>query len=287
VPRAAGLLRVTVAQFTAAAGDVSSNLSQVRSLLAAAAAAADQADLACFPELCLPGYLLEPASYTEALLGELGRAEAALQAAARDLRMQVMYGTAQMQDGRLRNVVVVTEPDGGRTVYAKAHMVGAELAVFAAGHELVLTADGDLALGCCYDLAFPQFCAGLADAGARALFFPMAWEQQRAFVFEGIVAARAIENLAYVACANQTGTLGLTRFHGGSRIIDPVGRTVAQMEDEVGIISAEVDLNWVTRLRSSADPASYPLLADRRPQLAVRRGRDPVPAGCQRRWTTY
>jgi predicted amidohydrolase len=163
----------------------------------------------------------------------------------------------------------------------------AELAVFAAGHELVLTADGDLALGCCYDLAFPQFCAGLADAGARALFFPMAWEQQRAFVFEGIVAARAIENLAYVACANQTGTLGLTRFHGGSRIIDPVGRTVAQMEDEVGIISAEVDLNWVTRLRSSADPASYPLLADRRPQLAVRRGRDPVPAGCQRRWTTY
>ncbi len=285
MPRAAGLLRVAVAQFTAAAGDVSSNLSQVRSLLAAAAA--DRADLACFPELCLPGYLLEPASYTEALLGELGRAEAALQAAARDLRMQVIYGTAQMQDGRLRNVVVVTEPDGGRTVYAKAHMVGAELAVFAAGRELVLTADGDLALGCCYDLAFPQFCAGLAEAGARALFFPMAWEQQRAFVFEGIVAARAIENLAYVACANQTGTLGLTRFHGGSRIIDPVGRTVAQMGDEVGIISAEVDLNWVTRLRSSADPASYPLLADRRPQLAVRRGRDPVTAGCQRRWTTY
>ena len=277
--RAAQHLRVAVAQFTACAGDVRSNLSLMQNLLEAGAA--DQADLICFPELCLPGYMLDRASYTDLLLRELGQAEAALHAAARDLRVRVMFGTAQVLAGRLRNTVVVTEPDGARTVYAKTHMVDVERAIFAAGHNLVLSADGDLALGCCYDLAFPQFCADLADAGARVLFFPMAWERPRAFVFESIVAARAIENIAYVVCANQTGVLGTTRFHGGSKIIDPIGNVLAEMGEAVGIASADLDLGWVTRLRSSADPGTYPLLADRRSRLSVRRGSGQSPAGSQ------
>jgi predicted amidohydrolase len=265
---ATGRLRVTLAQFTAAA-DVRGNLSQMLSLLDAAG---DGPDLVCFPELCLPGYLLDPASYPAAVLDELARAESELEAAARKQGVRVMYGTAHRTDGRLYNAVVLTEPDGSRTSYAKTHMVSAERAVFAAGQELVLAASGDLAVGCCYDLAFPVFCADLADSGARALFFPMAWEQQRSFVFEGVAAARAIENVAYVVCINQTGTCGMTKFHGGSKIIDPLGRAVADMGDTVGISTSDLDLDWVTRLRSAADTATYPLLTDRRPKLPVRRG---------------
>lgn len=268
--RAPRRLRVAVAQFTACAGDVGSNLAAMRSLLEAGAL--DQADVICFPELCLCGYMLDSGSYTGALLRELGQAEAALHAAARELHVRVIFGTAQVRAGRLRNTVVAAELDGARTVYEKTHMVAAERAIFAVGHNLVVTADGDLALGCCYDLAFPQFCADLADTGARVLFFPMAWEQPRAFVFEGIVAARAIENVVYVVCANQSGALGKTRFHGGSRIIDPKGNVLAELGDAVGIASADLDLDWVSRLRSSADPGTYPLLADRRPRLTVRRG---------------
>jgi predicted amidohydrolase len=269
MPAAARCLRVAVAQFTARAWDVRGNLARMRDLLAAAAA--DQAGLVCFPELCLPGYLLDPAGYTDGLLSELGQAEAALHAAASDLRLRIVYGTVRGRPGCLRNVVVLTEPDGGCTVYAKAHMVTAERAVFTAGREAVLSADGDLALGCCYDLAFPQFCAGLADNGARVLLFPMAWECRRAFVFEGIAAARAIENITYLVCANQSGSDGDIRFHGGSRIVDPLGNTLAGLAGAAGISSAEVDLDWVTRLRSAADPGTYPLLADRRPNLTVRR----------------
>ena len=266
---ATGRLRVTLAQFTAAA-DVRGNLSQMLSLLDAAAG--DGPDLVCFPELCLPGYLLDPASYPAAVMDELACAESELAAAARKQGVRVMYGTARRTDGGLYNAVVLTEPDGSRTCYAKTHMVSSERAVFAAGQELVLAASGDLAVGCCYDLAFPVFCADLADAGARALFFPMAWEQQRSFVFEGVAAARAIENVAYVVCINQTGTCGMTKFDGGSKIIDPLGRALADMGDTVGISTSDLDLDWVTRLRSAPGTATYPLLTDRRPKLPVRRG---------------
>jgi predicted amidohydrolase len=263
-------LRVALGQFTPAAGDVAANLSQLATMLAAGVRAG--ADLVCFPELCVPGYLLDPSRYTEMLARDLVRADVTIAAAARDLGVRVMYGTAMVWDGDLHNTVVVVDPGGACTVYAKSHVPVLERAIFAAGEELVVTADGDLALACCYDLAFPEFCASLADTGARALFFPMAWEKKRAFVFEGLVAARAIENIAYVVCVNQTGSMDGTDYYGRSRIVDPLGEVVVEMAEEVGLVTADLDLDWVGRLRSSADSATYPLLSDRRPPLVTRRG---------------
>jgi predicted amidohydrolase len=263
-------LRVALGQFTALGGDVAANLSQLSTMLSAGARAG--AELVCFPELCLPGYVLDPSRYSEQLLRDLVGADATIAAAAEQLGVRVMYGTAQEWDGGLRNVIVVVDPSGDRTIYAKSHVPVLERAIFVAGEDIVVTADGDLALACCYDLAFPQFCAALADAGARALFFPMAWEKERAFVFEGLVAARAIENVAYVVCINQSGSMEDVHYYGRSRVVDPLGRVVIELAEEVGLACADLDLAWVSRLRSSADPATFPLLADRCPPLRVRRG---------------
>jgi (R)-amidase len=263
-------MRIAMAQFTPMAGDIGGNLSQMQVFLGSGAR--QRAGLVCFPELCLPGYLLEPAAYTRGFLADLARAAEAVEETARRRQVRIIYGTAEAHRGTLRNVVVIAEPGGARTVYAKTHMVLAERVAFTAGDHLVLTADSTLGLGCCYDLAFPGFCAGLADAGARVLIFPMAWETRRAFVFESIAAARAVENVAYVVCVNQTGTMGLTQFHGGSKIIDPLGNTLLEMGDTVGLSSADLDLDWIPRLRSSDHPATYPLLDDRRQPMPVRRG---------------
>ena len=271
-----GLIRVAVAQFAAAIGDVRANLAQMRRLLEEAAR--DHADLICFPELCVAGYLLDPAAYGTRLLASLSRADETLRADALRLGVRVIYGTARRQAGQLCNLVTIIEPDGGRTDYVKTHLAGAERSVFAPGRELVLSADGDLGLGCCYDLAFPGFCSALAGAGASVLVFPMAWEEERAFVFEGIVTARAIENIAYVVCANQCGVQGMLRFHGRSKIISPLGNVLTESAGP-GLGTADLDLGWVARLRSYADNATYPLLADRRSDMPVRRGPGAVPAG--------
>jgi predicted amidohydrolase len=263
-------LRVALGQFCAAAGAVADNLAQLESMLVTGVQAG--AELVCFPELCLPGYLLDPACYTESLVHELSEADDAIATSARQHGVPVLYGTAMAWDGELHNAVVLVDPSGDRTIYAKSHVPGIERAVFAPGEDVVISADGNLALACCYDLAFPEFCAGLSTEGARALMFPMAWEKQRAFVYEGLAAARAIENIAYVVCVNQTGSMGDVHYYGRSRVVDPLGRTVVEMAEEVGVVSADLDLGWVSRLRSSADPATYPLLSDRLPQPATRRG---------------
>ena len=263
-------LQIAIAQFTPAAGDVRSNLAQMLEFLEQGAS--QGAEIVCLPELCLPGYLLDLTKYTDGLLKELSEAETRLEAACSELKVRLIYGTARYWGGRLHNCVVAAEPDRASTVYVKTHMVEAERILFTAGDNLVVTADGDFGLGCCYDLAFPEFSNQLAHAGARVLCFPMAWEKERAFVFEGIVAARAIENIAYVICVNQTGALGNTQFYGGSRIVDPLGRIICQMGDEVGLAVSEIDLDEVTRLRNSVDTRTYPLLADRRTGMPIKRG---------------
>jgi predicted amidohydrolase len=265
----ASTLRLGLAQFTASLGDVEANVARVLDFMQDGAG--EGAELVCLPELCLTGYLLEAAAYDD-LTTSLHEAGARLREASRDLQIRLIYGTAHRWGGSLHNCVVMSEPDGSQTVYSKVHMVDSERAVFRAGTDLVTSPDGDIALGCCYDLAFPEFSVPLALAGARVLCFPMAWERERSFVFEGIAAARAIENVAYVICVNQTGDVGEFQFYGGSRVVGPLGETVCRMGDETGLAIADLDLGLVSRLRARVDTRTYPLLTDRRPNLIVTKG---------------
>ena len=90
-----------------------------------------------------------------------------------------------------------------------------------------------------------------------------------------IVPARAVENLFYVLCANQCGNVGPFTFQGGSCVVDPLGQMCVLLGNEEGLAISDIDLDWVSRLRDRQDTRSYPLLADRRPDLyeALLRGR--------------
>lgn len=96
------------------------------------------------------------------------------------------------------------------------------------------------------------------------LCFPMAWERERAFVFEAPVAARAVENVAYVLCVNQTGQAHNLDFHGGSRVVDPLGQTLCHLEENVGVAVVELDLAWGARLREAPAGVTFPFASDRR-----------------------
>jgi 5-aminopentanamidase len=258
-------IRLALSQFGAGLGDVSANLEQMRASLAAAAA--DDAELICFPELSLSGYLLEAAQYTSELLDAVEHAERELAADSRRLGVAVLYGAPlRAPGGRLYNAVIRHDPDGRRLVYAKTHMVAKERLVFSPGDDFVVDGRG-IALACCYDLAFPEAIRVLTLRGARLLVVPMAWEVQRAFVMHRVVAARAVENVAYVVAINQCDTVGDLRFDGGSRVVDPLGETVVALGGAAEFAMVEIDLDRVARLRDGRDPGTYPLLEDRRPDL--------------------
>jgi predicted amidohydrolase len=257
-------LRIALAQFGAGLGDVEGNLAQMRRLLADAAAGG--ATLVCFPELCVSGYLLDRGDYTGARLAAVEAAERTVAEDARGLGVTVVYGAPARAGGELVNTVVLQPPGPARLTYAKTHMDRKEREVFARGDELVV-GPGGVGLACCYDLAFPEVSRLLALRGARLLVVPMAWEVARGYVLQRVVAARAVENVAYVVCVNQSGAVGDLRFLGASCVVDPLGRVVAALgaEDELGF--ADVDAQWVDRLRANEDERAYPLLDDRRPDL--------------------
>jgi predicted amidohydrolase len=258
-------LRLALSQFGAALGDVAANLAHMRGALTAAADA--DADVVCFPELSLSGYLLGVADYTDVLLDDVEAAERVLAADSRRLAVSVVYGAPlRAQPRGLRNAVIAQEPDGRRLVYHKTHLVAKEREVFVPGGEFVVT-DHGIGLACCYDLAFPEALRVVALRGASLLLMPMAWEVPGSFVMRPLMTARAIENVAYVAGINQCGTIGDLSFSGGSCVVDPLGETIVALGGETSLAIAELDAEWAERLRDQRDPRAYPLLADRRPEL--------------------
>ena len=133
----------------------------------------------------------------------------------------------------------------------------------APGSQTVVTAvDGvPTGLSICYDLRFPELYRALAVAGAQMLVVPAAFMMHTGRDhWEVLLRARAIENQCYVVAAGQIGDHEPARTcFGRSMIVDPWGTVVAQAPDTVGVVTAEIDVMRLERIREE-----LPSLANRR-----------------------
>ncbi len=68
------------------------------------------------------------------------------------------------------------------------------------------------------------------------------WPVVRIDHWTALLAARAIENQAYVVGLNRTGRDPHLTYSGRSVIFDPHGRAVAQLDDRPGLLTAQLDL---------------------------------------------
>lgn len=120
--------------------------------------------------------------------------------------------------------------------------------------QTVVTAQTDLGvfgLSVCYDLRFPELYRQLAAEGAEVIFVPSAFTfPTGAAHWEPLLQARAIENQAYVIAPNQIGknTHGFADY-GNSMIIDPWGKVIARAADKEGLITAEIDRDYLEKVR--------------------------------------
>ncbi len=73
-----------------------------------------------------------------------------------------------------------------------------------------------------------------------------------------LLAARAIENQAYVIGVNRVGSAGRLEYSGDTRTIDPMGEMVEATPDVETTICAEVSAAVVARARRD-----FPFIADR------------------------
>lgn len=241
-------MRVAVVQF-AAGEDKPANLARLVDLVAQAAAAG--ATLVIAPEASMHGFgdpQTPLAPVAEPLDGPFVKG---LQAAAARHGVTVvagMFEPVEDDDERAYNTVVAVDCDGevlGR--YRKQHLFDAlgwaesqRLQPGPANERLVFDC-GEFTVGVmtCYDVRFPELGRALADDGVDLLALPAAWvagplkEEQ----WTTLVRARAIENVMYVAAADQSAP----GYAGRSLLVDPFGVVLASLAEHDAVAVADVD----------------------------------------------
>ena len=133
----------------------------------------------------------------------------------------------------------------------------------AAGNRAVVvdTPFGKLGLSVCYDLRFPELYRELATQGAVLFTVPSAFTHATgAKHWDLLNRTRAVENLAFVIAAAQTGSHANGReTWGHSMIVDPWGEVLAQRARDPGVVMAVIDTAAQQRLRQR-----FPVLSHRR-----------------------
>lgn len=111
---------------------------------------------------------------------------------------------------------------------------------------------GKLGALICYDVRFPLISTSLRERGAEILTYPSAFTVPTGLAhWEVLMRARAIENQCYVISAAQVGKHNEKRTSfGHSVVVDPWGKVIACASDKVGIITAEVDMNYLQKIRT-------------------------------------
>lgn len=186
-----------------------------------------ETDLVVLPEMFSTGFSMNVGQLAETMEGEsLGW----MKKQASVLQMVIAGSLMIREENSFFNRFVFVRPEGMIEYYDKRHLfsMGEEHLHFTPGSERKIFRIRSFRIlpQVCYDLRFPVFCR---NHGEYDLMINCAnWPASRSDVWKTLLKARAIENQAYVAGVNRTGTDGNgIRYNGGSMIFDPRGRELA------------------------------------------------------------
>lgn len=230
-------------------------------------AARRKPDVIVLPELWNTGFSqerIDPAQVDE----NGARTKALFSSLARELNVNILAGSAATRrQGALYNTAYAFTREGALAAeYDKTHLFSplGEAAAFTAGSSLArFIFDGArCAVMICYDIRFPELARALALPGLDVLFVVSAWPKPRIGQVHTLLRARAIENQAYAAFCNCTGSAPGIIYGGRSMIVSPRGETLARAGGGECVVCAKADLAALERLR-----AELPVWADRRPEL--------------------
>lgn len=268
-------------RFTAAAvqiaprkGDVEANLAQMSAAIHRCAA--EGADLIVFPEASLTGYFLEGGVAEVAVTAEeiAGRLRDVVRSTPKPV--DVIFGFYERGDGHIHNSAIhVTLADGRadvihvyRKFFLPTYGVFDEERFVARGRDLTAyeTRFGKMGMLICEDVWHSIAPTIVALKGAQIVTVISA-SPARGFSgetfsnldhYHRLLTAISEEHAVWTINSMLVGFEGGKGFSGGSVIVDPSGKVVAQGNElEEEIVFAEIDTDEVARVR-----ANSPLLSD-------------------------
>jgi predicted amidohydrolase len=225
----------------------------------------DQTDLILLPETFTSGFSNEAIDRAE---GMDGPTVALMKAQAKTLGA-VVTGSVQIRDGAgVFNRLLWATPDGALHQYDKRHLfrMAREHDRYAAGRDrLTLELKGwRICPLVCYDLRFPVFIRNRFGVEASDRFdydllvFVANWPSARRHAWRTLLAARAIENLSYVAAVNRVGRDGnQIDYNGDSVVHDFLGQPLiecgAQPQVVTTVLSAQALAGHRSRFPAQLD----------------------------------
>ena len=197
-----------------------------------------------------------------------------LQSLARNLGIYLLGGSileAIPESPKAYNTSLLFGPQGNLLAsYRKIHLFDVDLENGVTARESDTREFGDAAvvaktdlcpmgLTVCYDLRFPELYRTLATRGSQLIFVPSAFTAYTGKAhWEPLLRARAIENQVYIIAPDQFGKNPKSfETHGHSMIVDPWGKVLAELPDGPGIVMAEVDLDFLAKVRAELPALSH------------------------------
>ena len=214
------------------------------------------------PELFATGFSMR----AEAMAAHAAEVRIFLAGMAAEHDVWVIGGYAEPGVERPANACGIFAPNGDEVLhYRKIHpfSLAREPDHYEAGRNLAtLEIEGvRVTPVICYDLRFPELFR--ATATATDLYVVIAnWPTRRAHAWRTLLAARAIDDQAWVLGVNRVGDAEGHPHRGDTTLLDPWGEVVATLADAPGVVTGEVDVAVVSDARER-----FSFLDDRRPEV--------------------
>ncbi|WP_294824672.1 amidohydrolase [uncultured Flavobacterium sp.] len=207
-------------------------------------------DLIILPEMFATGFTMSPISAAEIMKGDSVawmKQMAALKSCA------ITGSLAINENGKYYNRLLFVLPDGKTETYDKRHLfslAGEEKAYTAGSEKLIIGYKGwKICPLVCYDLRFPVFARNVEEYDL--LLYVANWPSPRIFAWDALLKARAIENMCYVAGVNRIGEDANGHpYPGHSQIVDCLGATVIDAENDDGVFTVEMDRDKMLEIRA-------------------------------------
>jgi len=245
-------MKLAIAQISHG-GDKKENLDKILSVIASAGR---NSDLVLFPETCM-GVRTDRVSLADMAEDiENGDFITAVRGACAGAKVHACVCLwEKTETEKVFNTAVVVAPDGTtKAVYRKVHLFDAlsvkesdDMAAGSALPEVFDVCGIKCSLAVCYDLRFPEVFRASALSGAELFLVPAAWYagEHKVHHLKTLLAARALENTAYTACADICGG----SFSGYSAVYSPFGLCMAEAGTDDCVLFADISSGEISSVR--------------------------------------
>jgi deaminated glutathione amidase len=252
-----------------------SNLTQILDLISAAAKTHPRPKIVFFPEnsLYLKVSNLDKVQAVKLLDSCIQKIDSFV----KQVEICVHLTTATEQLNKMFNSSLLFTPgEAPRIVYNKVHLFDVfipeqepmiESAVFSPGEEPQIFSVEKIRFGSsiCYDVRFSELYSAYAKENVQAVVVPAAFLVKTGQAhWMTLLKARAIESQCFVIAPAQGGRHLSSKYpgefretYGHSVVFDPWGTQLALKESGVGLIFAELDLNFWEQVRKSIPMSNH------------------------------